>query len=107
VRAQLRRSSWILQGVRNFRDLFESLAQRGLSAGTYHDRNLGHYNNSADFMSAMPGFQEEIGQPRKRQHVNQRTEEIFNYVRREALELLGEAQSDLPLADFMEDRPLA
>jgi flavin-dependent dehydrogenase len=104
VRSTLRRKSWVLQALRNFRDLFAHMASELMRNGTYYRHNLGRYNDGTDLLY----FQQEIGQPRKRRDINARTEEIFKFVHREALEVLGtRAGGELPLYEFMEERPLA
>ncbi len=103
VRTTLRRKSWILAALRNFRDLFAHMASELEKQGNYRRGNLGRYNDGTDLLY----FQPEIGRPRKRRDINARSEEIFNYVYREALEVLGAREGgEKPLADFMEERPL-
>ncbi|MCC6876236.1 MAG: NAD(P)/FAD-dependent oxidoreductase [Sandaracinaceae bacterium] len=94
VRAQLRRKTWILEALSSFRDLFEHLATELKARGTYYDRNLGEYNNGTDCLH----FQEEIGRPRKRREINARSAEVFDLVRRGAMELLG--ARELPMPDL-------
>jgi flavin-dependent dehydrogenase len=98
IRSNLRRKSWVLQALKNFRDLFASMAAETMEKGTYHRSNLGRYNDGTDLLY----FSSEIGRPRKRREINARSEEIFNRVYGEALEILGGRRGgDRTLADFM------
>ncbi len=104
VRSTLRRKGWILEALRHFRDLFAHMAAELTRSGDYHRKNLGHYNDGTDLLH----FQQEVGRPRRRREINARTEEIFEFIHREALELLGaRAGGELPLYELMERRPLA
>ncbi len=103
VRSTLRRKSWILSALTEFRDLFARMADETMRAGTYYRANLGQYNDGTD----MIGFAPEVGRPRKRREINARTDEIFNRVRREAAEVLGEEPpAETSLSELLEERTL-
>ena len=104
VRSQLRRKGYILQALRNFRDLFATMAKDLAAQGQYHRSNLGRYNPGTD----LEHFWRDVGTDRKRREINAVTADIFNHVRRESLELLGGREGgEVPLHEFMEERQLA
>lgn len=105
LREQLRRKSYVLQALENFRQLFRRLVRDLEASGNYYRANLGHYNDGTDLLY----FQDEIGRERTKGAVNQRTEEIFNHCLNEARRLMGETGSfaKLDLAHFMEPVELA
>ncbi|MFK7989428.1 MAG: NAD(P)/FAD-dependent oxidoreductase [Sandaracinaceae bacterium] len=104
VRTHLRRRGYIMQALRNFRDLFATMADELMTQGHYHRSNLGRYNPGTD----LQGFWRDVGSDRRRREINAVTADIFNHVRRESLELLGQREGgEVPLHEFMEERPLA
>ena len=94
LRTQLRRRTWILEALEEFRDTFAGLAETLGSSGTYHRKNLGQYNPGTD----LDFFWRSVGSDRRRREVNAVTQEIFGRVRRASLALLdgregGEART--------------
>jgi flavin-dependent dehydrogenase len=85
IRSALRRKPWVIDALRTFRDLFSSLAHAKLADGSYYENNLGFYNDGTDLLY----FQQEIGRPRKRREINARTQEVFDRVYKDALEIGG------------------
>lgn len=91
LESELKKKKEVLAALRNFSDLFQRAEAHLRREGTYHRANLGHYNVGVDVVRPMI---DELMTPRKKHLVDQRTEEIFNYGRIEALKLLGETHVD-------------
>ena len=94
----------MLQALRNFAALFRKLEADLHGRGAYFRANCGRFNAGLENID----FVERVGQPRSRREILEKTEQLFNQVRRCALALLEEedAPARLPLQDFMSDRPL-
>jgi flavin-dependent dehydrogenase len=105
LRRQLRMQPFVLQALRNFADLFRRVERSLRDDGNYFRANRGHFNYGLENID----FVEEIGSPRSRRVVLEKTEEIFNIVLARAVELLGESARDerVPLQSFMGEQPLA
>jgi flavin-dependent dehydrogenase len=108
LRQQLRLEGFILQALRNFRDLFRKVEQHLREGGNFFRRNSGEfYYGLADI-----DFAETIGgELRSEEEVMAKTAEIFNVVRGKCLVLLDEADSEeavepLPLAAFLGRRAI-
>jgi hypothetical protein len=85
LQAELRRKDDQLTTLSHFSSLFQAVEKELWKNGTYHRGNLGNYNRGIDCVKP---FLEEMATPRKKILINQRTEEVFNYGRDEAMKLL-------------------
>lgn len=104
LRRQLRLQGPVLRALANFADLFRKLEAHLHASGAYYRANLGRFAHGLEHID----FVEEVGRPRTRRAVMEKTEAIFNGVRARALPLLGEEPvSDEPLPRFLRDRALA
>jgi len=108
LRRELRQERFVLQAMRNFAALFEKTCRRLEAEGSYHRANLGRFSFGLEFID----FVHEIGEPRSRRRVLEKTGEVFNSVYLRTRELLGEpepaaATAAMPLTSFMVERPLA
>jgi len=108
LRRELRQERFVLQAMRNFAALFEKARRKLEAEGTYHRANLGGFSFGLEFID----FVQEIGMPRTRRQVLEKTAEVFNSVYLRTRALLGEAEpaaqaAGMPLTSFMVDRPLA
>jgi flavin-dependent dehydrogenase len=100
LRAELRRQNDQLVTLRNFSALFQECVRTMKANGTYYRNNLGQYNRGIDCVRPLL---DEIATPRKKIHINRRTEEIFNYGREEAMKLLDRSNvTPLKLHEFAE-----
>ena len=107
LRHQLRQQQYVLQALHNFADLFRKLEASVRERGLFHRCNRGHFSHGLENID----FVEEVGIPRTRRQVLEKTAQIFNNVRQRALELLdlpppGPSAQRLPLTSFMTDQPL-
>lgn len=107
LRRQLRQQEYVLQALRNFAELFLKLGASLHERGLFHRCNRGRFSYGLENID----FVEEVGMPRTRRQVLEKTAQIFNDVRRRALELLdlpppGPSAQPLPLTSFMTDQPL-
>jgi len=84
---QLTRGPETMAALTWFGDLFRRTSAHLRERGAYRQRNLGEYNLGVD---CLRGWLDEVGTARKRRQIQRRTEEVFNYGRRECLALLGE-----------------
>jgi len=84
---QLTRGPETMEALTWFGDLFRRTTAHLRRRGAYHQHNLGQYNLGVD---CLRGWLDEVGTARKRRQIQRRTEEVFNYGRRECLALLGE-----------------
>jgi flavin-dependent dehydrogenase len=108
LRRELRQEPFVLQAMRNFAALFEKARRTLLEEGAYHRANRGGFSFGLEFIE----FLEEIGLPRSRRQVLEKTGEIFNSVYLRTRELIGKPDHQppaeaMPLTSFMVDRPLA
>ncbi len=99
---QLRLKSYILQALENFSNLFQRVESALCERGDYFRANTGHFYYGLTNID----FAKEIGTDRSEAEVMQQTEEVFNLVRAQALQLLGKVPSarevePLPLKDFL------
>ncbi len=85
LKGQLTRQGDTLTALNNFAELFRRCEASLRSRNNYYRSNLGHYSLGID---CVKHFLDEIGTPRKKKVVDQRTEDIFNYARDESLKLL-------------------
>jgi flavin-dependent dehydrogenase len=107
LRRELRQERFVLQAMRNFGELFETARRRLLEEGRYWRANRGGFSFGLEFID----FVEEVGRPRTRREVLEKTGEIFNSVYLRTCELLagrgGAPAEAMPLTSFMADRRLA
>jgi flavin-dependent dehydrogenase len=104
---QLRLKTFILQALENFSDLFQQVDSTLRERGDYFRANTGRFH----FGLTNIDFETEVGTNRSEEEVMQKTEEIFNGVRDQVLQLLGKAPSargiePLPLKDFLGRRAI-
>jgi len=104
---QLRLKPFILQALENFSDLFQRVGAALRERGDYFRANTGQFY----FGLTNIDFEKAVGMDRSEAEVMQKTEEIFNLVRAQALKLLGRASSAraveaLPLRDFIGRRAI-
>ena len=107
LRAQLRLEPFILQGLRNFADLFRRVERALESRGDYARQNVGHFHHGLTKID----FAERVGTDRNEAEVMATTLQIFNQVRAQAAVLLGEAASPedveaLPMSAFLGRHPV-
>ena len=88
---ELRRAPDNLGALRRFSELFAAVRDHLRANGAYYRGNLGRYNRGVDCLRE---WMDEVGEPRKRRLVNQRTTDIFNYARIESLRLLDRPSGD-------------
>jgi flavin-dependent dehydrogenase len=108
LRRELRQEPYVLQAMRNFADLFEKARRHLAAEGRYYRGNRGRFSYGLEFID----FVEEVGMPRSRKAVLEKTGEVFNSVYQRTRELLGKPKDAppaqaMPLTSFMVDRPLA
>jgi flavin-dependent dehydrogenase len=108
LRRELRQERFVLQAMRNFASLFEKARLHLLAEGQYYRKNRGDFSFGLEFID----FVEEVGLPRSRRQVLEKTGEIFNSVYLRTRELLGKPEhappaEAMPLSAFMVDQPLA
>ncbi|MCB9596124.1 MAG: tryptophan 7-halogenase [Sandaracinaceae bacterium] len=97
---ELARGPETIAALEHFSALFRRVREHLLKTGAYYERNLGEYNLGVDCLRP---WLDEVGTPRKRRQIRARTEEVFNYGRRESLKLLGEDDGKtLRLDQFVE-----
>ncbi len=104
---QLRLKSFILQALENFSDLFQRVESTLRERGDYFRANTGHFHLGLTNID----FEKEVGTNRSEDEVMRKTEEIFNLVRAQALQLLGKdpsahAVEPLPLKAFIGRRAI-
>lgn len=107
LRRELRQQRFVLQAMRNFAELFRRAERQLREDGTYFRGNRGRFSFGLEHID----FVEEVGLPRTRRQVLERTGEIFNAVHARTADLLGKRdpappREPLPLTSFMVDRPL-
>jgi flavin-dependent dehydrogenase len=108
LRRELRQKRFVLQAMKNFSDLFRKAETRLREQGSYWRANCGQFSYGLEHID----FVEEVGMPRTRRQVLEKTGEIFNSVYLRTLEVLEKTENGaparpLPLTSFMVDRPLA
>ena len=108
LEVQLRLKSYILQALENFSDLFRQVESALRERGEYFRANTGQFY----FGLTNIDFEREVGTERSEEEVMKKTEEIFNLVRAQVLQLLGEASSSrtvepIPLKEFLGRRAIA
>ena len=98
VRTQLRRKDYVLQAMRNFNRLFQSVADDFRKDGRYWRKNLGH-----DVLNGVEAFGpfEGRGKGRTRREINDRTEMIFNKTREAVVKMIADARVDVPKPEPM------
>jgi hypothetical protein len=85
LRRQLRMAPLILRALANFNGLFGKVSESLQRRGEFYRRNRGEFTPGLDHLD----FLQRVGLPRTRREVLEKTEAIFNDVRRRALALLG------------------
>src|SRR5262249_10526054 len=75
----------ILKALGNFNELFRKVSESLHRRGEFYRRNQGEFTPGLDHLD----FLHRVGLPRPRREILEKTEEIFNDVRRRALLLLG------------------
>jgi flavin-dependent dehydrogenase len=85
LRRQLRMAPLILRALGNFNGLFRKVAESLEKRGEFYRRNRGEFTPGLDHLD----FLQRVGMPRPRREILEKTEQIFNDVRRRALALLG------------------
>jgi flavin-dependent dehydrogenase len=108
LRRQLRQMPFIHRALHNFADLFGKAESALRQRGEYHRGNRGQFYHGLTNID----FAEDVGTPRSRREVLEKTEQIFNIVRSQALSLIGdgagsEKNDKLPLTAFVGEQPLA
>jgi len=108
LEAQLRLKPFILQALKNFSDLFQKVELAIRERGDYFRANTGRFYYGLTNID----FEREVGTERSEEEVMKKTEEIFNLVRAQALQLLGKASSSravepIPLKEFLGRRAIA
>jgi flavin-dependent dehydrogenase len=106
LRRQLRMRPFVLKALRNFADLFRRVESALRANGQYFRCNRGRFSPGLENID----FVNQVGTPRSRREVLEKTEQVFNMVLGQATELLGESARDdgrhLPLQSFMSEQPL-
>jgi hypothetical protein len=107
LRRQMRQMPFILRALQNFGDLFRKAESALQCRGEYHRGNRGGFYHGLTHID----FVEDVGMPRSRRATLDKTTQIFNIVRQQALALIGgggaEAYEPLPLTSFIGEQPLA
>jgi hypothetical protein len=85
LRRQLRMSPLILNALAKFNELFRKVSESLHRRGEFYRRNRGEFTPGLDHLD----FLQRVGEPRSRREILEKTEQIFNDVRRRALALLG------------------
>ncbi len=85
LRRQLRMSPLILKALGNFNALFQKVSESLHRRGEFYRKNRGEFTPGLDHLD----FLQRVGEPRSRREILEKTEHIFNDVRRRALALLG------------------
>ena len=85
LRRQLRMAPLILKALANFNGLFHKVSESLHRRGEFHRRNQGEFTPGLNHLD----FLERVGMARSRREILEKTEQIFNDVRRRALALLG------------------
>ncbi len=97
---QLTRGPETMKALGYFSHLFRRVNAHLRETGRYHEHNEGQYSLGVD---CLRDWLDEIGTPRNRRRVKERTESVFNYGRRESLKLLGQDDGEtLRLDQFVD-----
>ena len=91
LRRELGRGKETMKALGYFGGLFRRVEADLRSRGAYYERNLGEYSLGVECLRS---WMDEVGTVRKRRAVNRRTEEVFNYGRKESMKLLGLADAE-------------
>jgi len=107
LKEQMRLRSFVLEAMGSFARLFQQVERELEERGDYYRRNQGEFYYG---LKDLP-FAEQVGEPRERGEVLDTLVEIFNFVRREALVLLGRVEkadevADMPLTGFLTGKDL-
>jgi flavin-dependent dehydrogenase len=102
---QLRLEPFVLRALEDFAQAFRRIEARLHRDGTYFRSNVGQFYHGLSHVD----FVERVGLPRSQEDLVGKAGEIFNMVRGQALELLGEAPpggevAPLPLTAFLTGR---
>ncbi len=105
LKLQLRLEPFVLRALDDFGRAFRRIETRLHQDGTYFRSNVGKFYHGLSHVD----FVERVGMPRSHEEVVEKAGEIFNMVRGQTLELLGEAPAGgkvepLPLAAFLTGR---
>jgi flavin-dependent dehydrogenase len=108
LREQLRLRPFVLNVLRNFASLFQTVETRLRERGDYFRSNAGRFYCGLDGIR----FMQQVGTERSQSEVLAQAGETFNQVRAKALQILGQAKSaaevePLPLSAFLAPRALA
>ena len=107
LRRQMRQMPFILRALQNFGDLFRKAESALQCRGEYHRGNRGGFYHGLTHID----FVEDVGMPRSRRETLDKTTQIFNIVRQQALALIGgdgaKSYEPLPLTSFIGEQPLA
>jgi flavin-dependent dehydrogenase len=87
LRRQLRMAPLILNALTKFNQLFQKVAAELNARGEFHRMNRGQFTPGLESLD----FLERVGLARSRREVLEKTEQIFNAVRKRALHLLDPA----------------
>ena len=85
LRRQLRMAPHILHALANYNELFRKVAESLVARGEFYRMNQGIFTPGLDHLD----FLMRVGLVRPRREVMEKTEQIFNSVRRRALLMLG------------------
>ncbi|MEX2207939.1 MAG: FAD-dependent monooxygenase [Myxococcota bacterium] len=85
LRRQLRMAPHILHALASYNRLFQTVAESMRARGEFYRMNQGVFTPGLDHLD----FLTRVGLPRPRREVLEKTEQIFNSVRRRALLMLG------------------
>jgi len=101
LRRQLRMAPLILRALGNYSALFRRVAESLRARGEFYRHNRGQFTPGLDHLD----FLQRVGLPRPRREILEKTEQIFNDVRKRALRMLGPdaraAEADLSLAELL------
>jgi hypothetical protein len=107
LKRQLALREHVLAALSNFAELFRKVDAHLTERGAYERKNAGAYTDGQDCL----GFMKRVGLPRSDGEILATTQDIFNRVRNQALDLLEDAPAPLareskPLVWFLEPRAL-
>ena len=104
LRLQLRLEPFVLRVVDEFAALFQRVEASLRERGLYFRRNTGEFYHGLTNID----FAERVGLERSQEEVIEKAGEIFNCVRAQALELLGQGPArDLPVNAYLTGRAFA
>lgn len=107
LKRQLALRDHVLAALSNFAELFRKVDAHLTERGAYERKNSGAYSDGQDCL----GFLRRVGLPRSDGEILETTQDIFNRVRNQALDLLEDAPAPVareskPLVWFLEPRAL-